>query len=432
MRWRKTSVALEENIRALEENIQKSMPLAGDKNSVALEEISGISPPKTGGQNILSSSAKVCHRHLMKSSESPLQLDLKNANAPKATGDVLDTDSRVPATVPVPLPVVMVRVEGPFTALDRKLWLVLLHNAWHEMEHGFENGKKFHSISIAEVLRLFRKFGRTDLGKSGPLQLTRDRIEDTEAAPIWDSLRRLVKTTVQWEDDDYLAISALLGGALITKKYRQTGNINYDFGPILTQNILLPRTFARLKVHVILKLRSKYAVTLYEILESYVNRQNKECIATIEQIKSWLKVPDDAYKEWIDLRRNVIEPAIKEINEHADEAGFTVAYEGIREGKGFTKIKFTVSKTRERANKELFIKEAAKRKRGFKPTASTAGHYEPTDAVLNQLREIAPGWDRQALLVQYREWIAGKPAPKNPHGAFIGWCKKVAKETRLT
>eukprot|EP01037_Dinobryon_pediforme_P019137 gene19137-19502_t len=328
------------------------------------------------------------------------QLDLRNANPPKATGDVLDTDSRVPATVPVPLPVVMVRVEGPFTALDRKLWLVLLHNAWHEMEHGFEGGKKFHSVSIAEVLRLFRKFGRTDLGKSGTLQMSRNSIEDTEAAPIWDSIRRLAKTTVEWEDDEYLAI---------------------------TQHILLPRAFARLKVHVVLKLRSKYAVTLYEILESFVNRQNKEFTASIAEIRNWLKVPDNTYKEWIGFRRNVIEPAINEVNEHADEAGFTVAYEAIREGKSFSKIKFTVSKTRDRANKELFIKEAAKRKRGFKPTAPTTGHYEPTDAVLNQLREIAPGWDRQALLAQYREWIAGKPAAKNPHGSFIGWVKKIAK-----
>ena len=39
-----------------------------------------------------------------------------------------------PATVPVPLPVVMVRVEGPFTALDRKLWLLLLHHAWDELD----------------------------------------------------------------------------------------------------------------------------------------------------------------------------------------------------------------------------------------------------------------------------------------------------------
>jgi len=32
-----------------------------------------------------------------------------------------------------------------------------------------------------------------------------------------------------------------------------------------------PRAFARLRCHVVLALRSKYAVTLYEILEAYVN-----------------------------------------------------------------------------------------------------------------------------------------------------------------
>ena len=53
--------------------------------------------------------------------------------------------------------------------------------------------------------------------------------------------------------------------------------------------------------------------------------------------------------------------------------------------------------------------------------------YEPTDAVLGQLATIAPGWDRQALLAQYRQWSKGKVAPANPHGAFIGWAKRFTK-----
>ena len=65
--------------------------------------------------------------------------------------------------MPVPLPVVIVRVEGPFTALDRKLWLLLLHNAWDELD----TDKPYHEISVAELLRLFRRFGRTDLGTRG-------------------------------------------------------------------------------------------------------------------------------------------------------------------------------------------------------------------------------------------------------------------------
>lgn len=57
------------------------------------------------------------------------QLPLAFTHKPKPTGDIWEPSKTHPATVPVPLPVVMVRVDGPFTALDRKLWLLMLHNA---------------------------------------------------------------------------------------------------------------------------------------------------------------------------------------------------------------------------------------------------------------------------------------------------------------
>ena len=63
------------------------------------------------------------------------------------TGDIWEPSKTHPATVPVPLPVVMVRVDGPFTALDRKLWLLLLHNAWDELDK-LDNDKPYHEISV--------------------------------------------------------------------------------------------------------------------------------------------------------------------------------------------------------------------------------------------------------------------------------------------
>jgi hypothetical protein len=42
----------------------------------------------------------------------------------------------MPTTVPVPLPVVVVRVDGPFTALDRKLWVALLRHAHSNLVAG--------------------------------------------------------------------------------------------------------------------------------------------------------------------------------------------------------------------------------------------------------------------------------------------------------
>ena len=350
-----------------------------------------------------------------------LPLDLKKL--PKPTGDIWEPSKNRPATVPVPLPVVMVRVDGPFTALDRKLWLLLLHNAWDELE----SDKPYHEISVAEILRLFRKFGRTDLGTRGKLKLGKTE-EDSEAAALWDSVRRLVKTTVEWEDEDYQGISALVSEALLSKRYRETGKIYYAFGKGLSKQILAPRAFARLRVHVVLALRSKYAVTLYEILEAYVNRRESSLTVSIEDFRLWLKVPDDSYEVWRDLRRFVVDPAIGEINEHGEDGGFFVSYEGLREGKAFTKIKFTLSKTAARDDRDAVLQKKARRARSFTAPAGTAGpDYEPSDAVLAQLRTIAPGWDRQALLAQYRQWCRGKVPADKPHGAFIGWVKRFTK-----
>ena len=51
------------------------------------------------------------------------------------------------------------------------------------------------------------------------------------------------------------------------------------------------------------------------------------------------------YPDWRELKKRVIDPAVNEINEHGEEGGFFVGYEGVREGKSFNKIKFTLSKT---------------------------------------------------------------------------------------
>lgn len=348
---------------------------------------------------------------------------------PKPTGDIWEPSKTHPATVPVPLPVVMVRVEGPFTALDRKLWLLLLHNAWNELDK-LDNERPYHEISVSELLRLFRRFGRSDLGTRGKIKLGKVE-EETEAAALWDSLRRLVKTTVEWEDEDYQGISALVSEALLNKRYRESGKIYYAFGKGLSQQILAPRAFARLRCHVVLALRSKYAVTLYEILEAYVNRRESSLTVSIEEFRLWLKVPEDAYRDWKDLKRNVVLPAVNEINQHGEEGGFFVAYEGMREGKSFTKIKFTLAKSAERDDRDMQLQGKARRGRAFVATtgrAAPSAPYEPTDAVLDQLRTIAPGWDRQALVARYRQWSRGKAAPDNPHGAFIGWAKRFAKE----
>jgi hypothetical protein len=138
--------------------------------------------------------------------------------------------------------------------------------------------------------------------------------------------------------------------------------------------------------------------------------------------------------EFLDSRLRRYPPTGRRLSKRSgplQEGGFFVSYEGLREGKSFAKIRFMLAKSAARDDRDTKLQGKARRGRTFRRTESPAvaigTPYEPTDAVLDQLRTLAPGWDRQALVARYRQWSRGKDAPDNPHGAFLGWVKRFAK-----
>ena len=354
------------------------------------------------------------------------QLPLALTNAPKPTGDLWRPNDKLPATVPLPLPVVVVRIDGPFTALDNKLWVALVKEAWPNLD----KPGHIHEVSIPQLVTLFRQVsGRHDLGATGELQVAKKTQEETGAALLWQSVRRLCKTTIEWEDEKYMGINSLLG-ARMDKEVRASGKLYFTFDPLLAQHVLLPSAWARLNVHLVMKLRSKYAVRLYEVMEAFVNRRDSSYTVSIEELQNALKVPDNAYPDWRELKKRVLAPAVNEINRYCEEAGFVVGYEGVRDGKAYTKIKFMVTKTAARDDRDNLLQGKAKRARSYKGAPAlqvVASSYEPTDAILDKLHDLAPGWDRQGLLSKYREWSRGKEPASNPHGAFLGWVKRFTK-----
>jgi hypothetical protein len=356
-------------------------------------------------------------------------IELVPRTGARPTGDLWRPSVTNPASVPVPIPVVMVRVEGPFTALDRKLWLILLHHAWPDLEQD----KPLHSISIAEILRLFRQHGRNDLGGKGELLIGKSE-EETHAAAVWSSVRRLVSTKVEWEHADYQGVGAMLADALMSRQHRQTGWLKYSFGQNLSKNLLLPSVFARLRTHLMLKLRSKYAVTLYEILEVYANRQHPVCEVTLDELRTWLKVPDEAsYQVWRDLRKRVVDIAVNEINANADESGFTVEYEALRQGKAFNRIRFKVTKTDGRTAREsMLTKQATTQKRRAQAAAGVSDPDNPpmpTGAALEAFREKWPGKDPYEVIDRWQgKWRSeGCAVLRKPDGAFLKFAEGMFK-----
>jgi len=183
-----------------------------------------------------------------------------------------------------------------------------------------------------------------------------------------------------------------------------------------------------------MKLRSKYAVTLYEILEAYANRESKVCVASLDEVRGWLKVPEDSsYSGWKDFRRRVIEPAVDEINKHAEEAGFVVDYEAIRKGKAFSKLKFTVTKTDDRAQRDILLsRRASMQKRRAKSAAGIADPDNPptpSGSAIDKFRDRWPGNDPYTVINSFQDkWRAeGCLVIRSPDGAFLKFAEGMFK-----
>src|SRR5689334_21780399 len=108
-------------------------------------------------------------------------------------------------------------------------------------------------------------------------------------------------------DTRYDGIAALFS-AQISRGIRKTGLLRFNFPPLLVPILKDPRRFSRLRTHFLIELSGKYAVTLYELLESAANKDVPELKVRVEELRRWLKVPAGKLTRWQDFRRYVLEP----------------------------------------------------------------------------------------------------------------------------
>lgn len=340
----------------------------------------------------------------------PLFPDLDVQN-PQPTGSSWIINDDDPATVPVPLQVIINEVVGPYTEMDRKLWTFLLHAVWDEL-----GKKQLHEINISEIDSVFRELG----GKH-------------DAEWIWQSAKRLTETrvsfTAKFDDPRFDEIEGYsnLFNAMISRQRRMSRTLVFEFPAILLPIIMQPSRFARLRVHFLIKLSGKYAVTLYEVLEGFVNRRDRTLTVSIEELRQWLKVPDNAYPDWKNFQHRVLRPAVEQINSDPLGAGFSVAYTPHREGRFYQSVTFTMTKTEGRTDIERQVKkklDLAKR------IAGAGGRPTLRSGVYEKARKAAPGLDvHNAEHEFWAFWEAKgrKPFTKGAEAAFIGFCKQRAK-----
>lgn len=318
---------------------------------------------------------------------------------PVPTGNPWMPSPDDPTTVPVPVPVIVVSVNGPYTERDRKLWAFLLQAVWHALDES-----AIHELQVQAINRVFRELGG-----------------EHDSRWIWDSATRLTETIVKWHytegDTRYDGIAALFS-AQMSRSARKTGVLRFQFPGLLIPILKDPRRFARLRTHFMIELSGKYAVTLYELLESVANKDVPELRARVDELRQWLKVPAGKLLRWQDFRRYVLEPAVKQINDNPTGAGFRVRMQLAKEGRAITWVVFEVLKTAERLAIEAQLHNTDKQLPLFEVRLHTSTYEKAKTA--------ASGWDIYALEAEWKAWGRQQKhwPPKNPDAAFLGFCKQ--------
>ena len=216
-----------------------------------------------------------------------------------------------------------IQIQSKISILQRRAWNVLLANAYNELPD-----KDIHSVSMVE---LAAKLG-FDSGNQEYLK---------------DVLRSLRSCEVEWnllnkDNKQVWGVASLLASAEI-----ENGICTYGFAPHLRLKLHNPRIYAKLNLRLQNRFRSQYAMVLWEVCFDYFDTdrdQGETPFIPLDTFKELIGLEVSEYPVFGFLNRDVIKPAIKEINTLTD---YHVEVEQKRMGRKIAELKFRITKVKQ-------------------------------------------------------------------------------------
>lgn len=324
----------------------------------------------------------------------------------------------------------------PLTLVDRRIYNQLLEHAWDSIDK-----------PVTHVV------AKADLRGS---HNSNDRIGES----IERLMTAIVRIAVTWDGAPAIERVQLLGGNVETT--RRDGLLEYEIPPRLRRIIQNSTVFARLQREVMFALTSKYALTLYEMVQKRGNlRWRAADRFALDELRGILGVPKGRLTTWSNLRLRAIDPAVTEVNALSDyivevvplKTGRSVTHVELRwwkkdsAGQGAATRELGASKVgrkvRTAGQGETVVDAAPDRRAKAKP----ARHADPAGAAALRPRpawldrkgsalstetyETArlrhPGYDVYFVESEWRSWSRGKETATDPDRAFLAFFRKYAE-----
>ena len=216
-----------------------------------------------------------------------------------------------------------IQIQSKISLLQRRAWNVLLANAYNELPTA-----DIHRVSVVE---LAAKLGYN----SNDLDYLKETLEALGACQVkWNLLNKDKKE--KW------GFANLLASAEI-----ENGICTYGFAPHLRLKLHNPRIYAKLNLRLQNRFKSQYALVLWELCFDYFDTdrdQGETPFIPLETFKELIGLEADEYPVFGFLNRDVIKPAIKEINDITD---YLVEVEQRRLGRKIAELKFRITKVKQ-------------------------------------------------------------------------------------
>jgi plasmid replication initiation protein len=123
----------------------------------------------------------------------------------------------------------------------------------------------------------------------------------------------------------------------LAKYHDKAGYVDITFHPYVAPHLLMLRShFTTYKLKQASALRSIYAWRLFECLQSW--KDKGKWTPTIEEFHKAMEAPPSCLKNYKDLRKRIIEPALKELQ---DKDGLDIEWKPVKAGRKVTGLEFT-------------------------------------------------------------------------------------------
>ena len=215
-----------------------------------------------------------------------------------------------------------IQIQSRISLLQRRAWNVLLANAYNELPD-----KDIHSVSMVE---LSAKLG----------------FGDGNQEYLKEVLKSIVDCTVEWnllnkDNKEVWGAASLLAFVEI-----EDGICCYQFPHPLRLKLYNPRVYAKLNLRLQNQFSSRYALILWEICFDYFDTerdQGETPFIPLETFKTLMGLEETDYPVFKVLNRDLIKPAIKEIN---DLTNYHVEVGQKRIGRRIGELKFRITRAK--------------------------------------------------------------------------------------